>query len=290
MGSNIMSLNVGRFEMQNFSQIVTFAKGFLNGGTENVVVFHEVPYYDRRWDCKTQCMQWDIDPRIIYRKFRQEFSGKQYIIHSNEKKAHACTLAISNTGSHWSEAKADNFAVWGQKYRNRFVELENTSMGLRLLGIHTPIEDPNKSQKFMLSLKSYAEKMKSQRCVILGDWNVATDEWRKEEKKNDRNFCARLEFYEAILKAGYSDAVDREARTYRWGEQQKILGSSKTENGETMTIKHTAYMTTIDHVVYTDDESLRLRCTAQVLPEWMSDHATIIASVSLDEKGPCKSQ
>ncbi len=143
----IWMLNVNQFRTLHFSagcwakEIVAYVKGFLCGGRENAVVLHEIP---------------KRDSGDVFRSFLKEFEGYDVFLTKRPKTAYFYTLAITNQAAGWSgqvededQADGDWFRLWQEKgtmvWVNRFVEIVHSS-GLRVLGLHAPLEDSYKPE------------------------------------------------------------------------------------------------------------------------------------------------
>lgn len=141
-------------------------------------------------------------------------------------------------------------------YTNKYVELMNENFGLYLMGIHAPAEGsynkPEDVRKFFDNLKTYAEKCRDERLIILGDMNVHS------EKP-----CPYLTIFNSIRSAehgglGYCD---------------------KISDGE---ITHFPTGHTLDHVLVSPALQDKATVTAQVMSRdelELSDHAVIIVDI-----------
>lgn len=138
----------------------------------------------------------------------------------------------------------------------------------QIVGVHIP-----DGMAFLDKLKEYAVTHKSKKMIILGDFNIATNEWRAEERKKELEVAQKVknrkvianckEFFErrkwlleTVPSIDYSDAVKDDRPTYF---REK---------------------TTIDHVLASP--ALEGKVTANVIPQdklELSDHAVIIVDI-----------
>lgn len=242
-------------ECPKANEIIAFIKGFLYGAPDGVVFLYEIPY------CKFG------KERTLYRNFCNSFPDKQYKISSPGKKADSCTLAIwKNKETSWDSENCVNLLP--QKlYANKYIELK--SHNLRLMGIHAPLDGPCPFD-FLKELKKYSEGPEVQKVIILGDFNIVTNEWRAKElteqmekgkdQKECEDFFNRRDWLLGTMPGiDFSDAIDGETPTYKKGEQK----------GKT-----------VDHVLISD--KLKGKVVAQVIPQEileLSDHAVIIVDI-----------
>lgn len=277
----IMSLNVNRFsgredrdytnsitsldKCPKANEIIAFIKGFLCGDSDNVVFLHEVPYW--KGEVRDRGFRW-TEERRLYQNFCCSFPMKQYEISSPRRKAYSCTLAIWNKKGGWGPenyvlGSSDNLRQ-KTNYANKYIELKGHN--LRLMGIHAPLVGPRPFD-FLRALEKYSEGPDDQKVIILGDFNIATNEWRAKERKEQmekgekvaecEDFFKRWKWLlETMPSTGYFDIVDPETPTYFWEK------------------------TTIDHVLVSP--ALKDKVTAQVIPREileLSDHAVIIVDI-----------
>lgn len=143
---------------------------------------------------------------------------------------------------------------------------------LTIVGIHAP-----SGQTFLDKVQEYAYENREQEIIILGDFNIAINDWRASEKEKEleqAKICGNQEkitdceeFFErrnwllkTMLSIGYSDAVKGDSPTY-------------FPKG-----------TTIDHVLVAP--ALKDKVTVDVCPKEkieLSDHAVIIVEVDIKE-------
>lgn len=253
----IMSLNVNQFQVLKLQEgswakeIVSLVKRFLCGGSDNVVFLHEIPYRNF--------------PQLeLYQSFRNSFPEEQYVISLPGKNAHSCTLAIWKGNCRWESR--NGFLGVCNAFANKYVELKNAD--LYLMGIHAPGD-----YQFLEDIKKYAEEHRDEKLIILGDFNIATNKWRKDKYDEQmrrgkkvaecENFKKRRDWLlETMYSIGFSDAIDGETPTYFWREKGEQKG------------------TTVDHVLISD--KLKGKVVAQVIPQEileLSDHAVIIVDI-----------
>lgn len=279
----IMSLNVNRFsgrEDRDYTNLITsldkcpkaneiiaFIKGFLCGDSDNMVFLHEVPYW--KGEVRDRGFRW-TEERRLYQNFCCGFPMKQYEISSPRRKAYSCTLAIWNKKGGWGPenyvlGSSDNLRQ-KTNYANKYIELKGHN--LRLMGIHAPDD-----YQFLEDIKKYAEEHRNEKLIILGDFNIATNKWRKdkydeqmrrgEKEEECKNFKKRRDWLlETMPDIDFSDAIDGETPTYFWREKGEQKG------------------TTVDHVLISD--KLKGKVVAQVIPQEileLSDHAVIIVDI-----------
>ncbi len=257
----IMSLNVNRFsgmEERDYTEsitslgkcpkaneIIAFVKGFLCGDPDGVVFLQEVPHW--KGEGKGRDFKW-VEERQLYQNFCGQFSAEQYGT-SLPGRGYSCTLAIWNKKGRWIPQNN----IFGEAIgrNNKYVELINEDSEMRLLGIHAP-----NSFDFLEALKEYAENHKDKNVIILGDFNIATNEWRARQVKDSSFHERRKWLLETMLKLNYSDAIKGEPPTYF------PVG------------------TTVDHVLVSP--SLKDKVTAEVKSQSeleLSDHAVIIVNI-----------
>lgn len=138
---------------------------------------------------------------------------------------------------------------------------------LKIVGVHIPSD-----QAFLDELERYAVAHITEKLIILGDFNIATNTGRTEKREKEledakkagngekiadcKEFFQRRDWLLKVMQSGYIDAVERESVTY-FPER-----------------------TTIDHVLVS--EKLKDSVAAQVIPEEvpeLSDHAVIIVDI-----------
>ena len=271
----IMSLNVNRFsgmkdrdftnsienldECPKANEIITFVKRFLSENPDDVVFLYEVPYW--RGSGWGKNFKW-VEKRGLYEKFRKQFPEGQFELSEPGREGDSCTLAIWK--KKW-ETRSD-FKMTEEKkppYANKYVELIRKDPEFRLIGLHAPGE-----YQFLSSLQEYAATKEN--FILIGDFNIATNEWRTEKIKKDveegrkskaylDDFLARQKWLIEIMPAiGYHDAIKGDPITYFKAE------------------------TTADHVLVSP--ALQGKVTAEVIPQKeleLSDHAVIIVDVNL---------
>lgn len=257
-----MSLNVNRFsgmkerdftdsfdrleDCPKANEIIGYATKFLNKNAGGIVLLQEVPYMESPL--------WKGKKRELFKAFEKSLMSAGCKIIPPKGKGKICTLAIvkeNNIGKRITD-------LFSNDYANKLVEIEYENVCI--LGIHAPDD-----MEFLDSLKKYAEK---KALVIIGDFNIATNEWRLKEiesdvergKKDIRYLEEFIECRKWILEkmpaAGYFDVMEKEIPTYfKMG-------------------------TTIDHVLV--PKELRDKVTAWAEPREnleLSDHAVIIGEI-----------
>lgn len=259
----IMSLNVNQFRVLKLQEgswakeIVSLVKRFLCGGSDNVVFLHEIPYRN-------------YSQLELYQSFRNSFPEEQYEISSPGRTADSCTLAIwKEKEEGWVSENCVLGSLLQETYANKYIELKGHN--LRLMGIHAPTD----SFDFLKALEKYAEDHRDEKLIILGDFNIATNKWRKDKYDEQmrrgqgknvekcENFNNRRDWLLVTMDSiGFSDAIDGETPTYFWREKGEQKG------------------TTVDHVLISD--KLKGKVVAQVIPQEileLSDHAVIIVDI-----------
>lgn len=239
----IMSLNVNQFRVLRLSEgcwakeVVEFAKKFLKEDVNNAVFLYEVPYY-------TGFNEHYYGILELFNDFVHEFES--YDVNYPKERAYFCTLAITNRGSRWKLAGAENrFKVEDngkEVYKNRFVELIYINGGeesIRVLAVHAKLND-----EFLTALVKHSQAIASTKSIILGDFN-----------------CHRGE-----ASSHKADLVEMEKHLY---DLVKDTDVTYFPGG-----------TTIDHVLISKE--LKGNVAANVVPQVvleLSDHAVIIVDI-----------
>lgn len=252
----IMSLNVNRFEAEHIMSggwtmsILRIAREFLDRHSDGVVFLYEVPR-----KLKAQALE-------------KELQKYKVISFGN---GHVRTVAITRKRKGWSPCEQDRFVAGfndkkKENYRNRHVEVINNSKNrnrIRVLGIHAPDDF-----EFLEEIEKYARKYVDQELIILGDFNIATNEDRLQKKKDElkaakeqdkikdcEDFFRRREWIlKSMTSIGYFDVVESNSITFFPGK------------------------TCIDHVLISP--RLKGRVTARVEEDIiLSDHAVIIVNI-----------
>lgn len=253
----IMSLNVHQFQTEYLMtggwaiSILLIVKKFLENNPDGAVFLYEIPI-----KVSPEELQKILCPYIVVPS-RKNHTRYFY------------TVAIKDEKGGWEESEQNRFIVGyddkgREDYANRHVELVNSKNGLKLLGIHAPLEPLykerekdkwetigkeriNKSVKrFFDRLKEYAEKNRAERLIIFGDMNV-----------HSKKPCYYYRVFEEIKTSlGYSDLVKDGKPT------------------------HFKYGTTLDHVLVSPllAGSVTARVEEDII---LSDHAVIIVDIDI---------
>lgn len=232
--------------------IIESVKNFLGEEPDGVVVLQEIPYCGK-WDEVKHCLWQNNKERRLYKNFRQAFPEEQYNLSQPGKIAYSCTLAIWNKGR-WKEQKDISDVFHKGTASNKVSALIHIETNLKLLGIHAP-----KDMSFLYNVRKYAGKYKEEMLIIIGDFNIATNEWRLKEMEEDREFLERRRWLlEDMNKIEYSIVSDTERPT-------NLINSE-----------------TIDHVLVSP--ALAKKTSADVKDDLeLSDHAVIIADIDIKE-------
>lgn len=270
MKIKIMSLNVNKFspfellEGSKAKEIISCIQLFLFSDINNVVFLQEVPpklvgELENALNGNT---------KLEEERFHRIISPRL----SPSRRVFGYTIAIVNTNSTWEEivefkeAKRDfekrkefqDKQIYPWFFENKFVEIVNKQMNLRLLGVHAPWQSKEQRERsnnsvtiFFEALKDYATQKKdaNQKFIIIGDLNADTIE---ESTYSD--------ILKAIKKEAYSLPVED-------------LGEN--------TVTYFSDATRIDHVLASPALS---KVTAKVIPRavlQLSDHAIIIADIDV---------
>lgn len=149
--------------------------------------------------------------------------------------------------------------------QSRWAEIFIPSKNIHILGIHAP--DGN---AFLEEVKKYAISHKGEKVIILGDFNVTTNDQRIEEAgrgklPHSNEILKRYKWYETMIaepgEVGYTDAVDKNTITYFPAR------------------------TTVDHVLLSPplkDKCKKAKVFSQSALE-LSDHAAIIVEIDAQE-------
>lgn len=263
----IMSLNVNQFQVLRLSEgywakdIIALVKRFLSMDPDNIVFLYEIPSKFCGDDSELSKM---LDP------YRVEAAEKAVTSEGKDRSSRFCTIAVTVGGGKWKREDSKNskegFIAFSKKKKvlclNRFVEMvfeDGSESKLRLLGVHTPLEQHKDKEKgynydedvlkVFTAIKEYAIDCENKSFILLGDLNV------------DEKECVYLEQINDIINNnGYSDKIT---------ENQITFFTSK--NG-----------TTPDHVLVSPE--LKDKVTAYVIPQEileLSDHAVIIVDVKM---------
>ena len=130
---------------------------------------------------------------------------------------------------------------------------------LLISGVHFPA-----GKEYLYDVERYAKKHKNEKLIIIGDFNIATNEWRARQVKDHEFHERRQWLLETMPGLGYFDAVDGEEPTYFWTEKGEVKG------------------TTIDHVLISPALQEKATVTARVISRAeleLSDHAVIIVNI-----------
>lgn len=244
----IMSLNVnqfrpipvrGIFAEAKTKEIIAFIKAFLFSNQNNVVFLQEV----QKWLITKGTLESMLNGTMGKKFFK-------IIVPLCKTSPYTYTVAIIREGSGWEE-QVDGFkSINDGLFENRFLEIKQDELELRLLGVHAPLESkyrkPEDVQKFFDALKIYAKNNTNEKLMILGDLNC-----HKGEKSTHKSDLEEMSEH-------FPDLVGDTDITYFPGG------------------------TTIDHVLISKE--LERKTVAQVIPREileLSDHAVII--VTIDE-------
>lgn len=252
----IMSLNVNQFQVLKLQEgswakeIFALIKVFFYDNPDGVVFLYEIPA--RFW--KTGELESALIP------YEVSYSGTG-IIH---------TVVIKCKDSIWIPPAQNGFSC-KIGYKNRYMELYHQESGIRVLGIHAPMNGlkDNYGEMFLEAVSEHAKSI--DHLIIVGDFNITTNEWRTKIVKDE-------------LKTAKTQKKIRECEEFI--ERQKWLLITMPDIGYFDAVKDdpVTYFpagTTIDHVLVPNSLEKNVRSVKVFTQKELelSDHAVIIVDI-----------